>query len=248
MLVLPMVLGLAVAGRMAAPALYAACGMLLVFLARSASVPTASRLVQGRALPPGVLARRLAWTALYGAGAVACVAAALAGVGTGTRSELGAALIVPLALGSVHAMLGLAGRDRGLGAEVLGMIGLAAGAPLVAVAAGAPLDRRTIGAGALSLAYFLSSLAFVRAYRRLKSAGSVDTESCLWAHAAIVAALAALWGGGCLPAAAWAAFVPVLLRTAWGLARPPRNLATLGWREVGVAATFTIAAVAALLS
>ena len=39
------------------------------------------------------------------------------------------------------------------------------------------------------------------------------------------------------------AFAPVAIRTAWGLARPPRTLRTLGLRELWVALAFTLAAI-----
>lgn len=246
MLVLPMALGLATAGRLAAPAGWVAVGMLLLFLVRSTSIPAAARLVEGRAVPPGFLARRVTWTALYGAGAAACLIAAFAGTVESDRTSVLLAAIVPMGLGAVHAALGIVGRDRTLAAEIVGMAGLASAAPLVVAASGAPLDRRAAGAGALALAYFLSSLAFVRAYRRRRTTGRIAVAPCAVAHAAIVAALVLLWRTGSLPALALAAFAPVVARTAWGLARPPRNLAELGWREVGVAAIFAVAASAAL--
>jgi hypothetical protein len=59
---------------------------------------------------------------------------------------------------------------------------------------------------------------------------------------ALVLALGAAWWTGWLAPALLVAFVPVLARTAWGLARPTKNLRVLGWREVGVAAAFLAAA------
>jgi len=246
MLLLPMGLGYAVAARFDGVAVWISAALLLFFLARAAAVPTLARHREGRPLPRGLLARRLAWAVLYGLAATACVALAFRSTPAG-RSTLAEALLPPVVLGLIHAALGLYSRDRGLWGELVGMAGLASAAPLVAVAAGAPFDRRAGGAAALAFAYFLSSLAFVRAYRKLKSAGRIDARLCLWAHAGIVAALGVLWAAGCLPAAALAAFAPVLARTVWGLAHPPRDLAALGWREISVAVAFTLAGSAAFI-
>jgi hypothetical protein len=39
------------------------------------------------------------------------------------------------------------------------------------------------------------------------------------------------------------AFAPVVARTVWGLASPPRNLRQVGLREIWVAVSFTVIAV-----
>jgi hypothetical protein len=63
----------------------------------------------------------------------------------------------------------------------------------------------------------------------------------------IAAAIAQLAIGSFLPLPVAAAFLPVFARTAWGLAAPPANLRTLGWREAGVSAAFTAIAAAGYL-
>jgi len=248
MLLIPLVLGFAV-GRGGSPAaLWAAAGMVLLFLARGASIPAAARLLGGRPLPVGYLPRRLAWTAIYTFAAIACFVGVLAKVPSAEREIVVLAAVLPLGLGIAHSVLGLAGRDRALFGEIVGMAGLAAAAPLVAAAAAARLERWAVGAGALALGYFLSSLAFVRAFRRIKETGRLPKGRCLAAHTGIGAGLVALVALRFLPALALASFVPIAVRTAWGLARPPRNLKILGWREVTVAASFVAIAAAAFLA
>jgi len=105
------------------------------------------------------------------------------------------------------------------------------GRPLVAVAAGAPAGGKTSAAAALSLAYFLSSLAFVRAYRKKKSEGRVATGACLGAHAVIVASLCALAWSSWIPVLALLAFTPVLARTLW--AWRSRRVTSRSWLARG---------------
>jgi len=244
MLVIPLVLGVAAAGALERSSLWAAAAMVLLFLARGASVPAGARFVGRRPLPAGYLPRRLVWTGIYTSGAGTCFAAALAGVTPAARETVVLSAVLPLGLGIVHSVLGLAGRDRSIVGEVIGMAGLASAAPLIVAASGGRLDRQAVGAGAFALLYFVSSLAFVRAFRGIKESGRLEALPCLVAHAGIGVGLVALYGLGFVPATALAAFVPVAVRTAWGLSRPPPNLKVLGWREVAVAGIFLVVAAA----
>ncbi len=247
MLAIPLLLGFAAAGRPVAATLLLVPSMTLLFLARFVAVPAAARVASGKASPPGYLRRRAAWTSVYLAGSAAGFAFAWAAAEPPARPGALAVGGVILVLGTVHASLALARWDRTLGGEVVGMAGLAGGAPLVMAFAGRPPDGQGAGLALLCLSYFLSTVAFVRAFSRLKADRRAAIAACLLSHAGIGAAIASLWAAGWIPAAATLAFVPALLRTAWGLASPPENVRALGWREAWVASAFAAIAFAALV-
>lgn len=246
MLAIPLVLGLAEARTPRSSALLMLPAMLFVYLARSAAVPALSRSREGRRLPSSYLRWRLAWTGLYLGAALACFAASFALADAKARPAMGYAALAPLSLGIVHAALGVAGRERSLVGELIGMAGLASAAPLVVAASGTELGGAALGASGLALIYFLSSLSFVRTFRRIKTRGSQAPAPCVLVHLALLLGLGALFALGWVPAAACLAFVPIGVRTAWGLYRPPRDLRVLGWCEVAVAAAFLLVAVAAI--
>jgi hypothetical protein len=249
MLVLPLVLGLR-AGSPDAAALLIVSTMTLLFFARYALVPLGARLVEGGAHSGGAVAARLGWGAAFLAGSLLAFAAAFAAAGPAARPPALRAGAVTVALGLVHSALVLAGRHRAWWAEFVGMAGLASAAPLVIAVSGHPLDRRAIGIGALCLVYFVSTLAYIRAWRAMTRAGGGPAgraaAPCVAAHALLAAVLAALWETGFVPGWALLGFVPVAARTAWGLLFPPRSVRTLGWREVAVAVLFTLLALPAL--
>ena len=96
------------------------------------------------------------------------------------------------------------------------------------------------------MGYFLSSVAYVRAYETLRANGQGAIRSCVVAHTALAAGLLALAVYGALPPWWWVAFVPVIARTVWGLAAPPGNVRQVGLREAWVATAFTLLACLAL--
>jgi hypothetical protein len=260
MLAIPLILGLRVGPPGAAPLLVVPA-MTLLFFARYALVPLGARLVEGRAPPPGLIAARLGWGAVFLAGSLLAFAGALLLAEAAHRPAALRAGAATVALGLGHSALVLAGWHRVWWGEAVGMAGLASAAPLILAVAGRPLDRRALGLAAICLVYFLSTLAYVRAFRTIVREGGGGGDGlpggrraddggaarrCAAAHALLAAAVAALWRAGFVPGAAVWAFVPVLVRTAWGLRRPPRTLRILGWREVIVAALFTGLALAAL--
>jgi YwiC-like protein len=244
MLVLPLVLGLAAAGTPAAAAWLVPPAMALLFMSRYAAVAAATRIVDGRKTPQGFIARRVLWAAIYIAGAVVMFAAAWRLAPAGSRRDAAIAGGVTLALGALHTALVFAGRDRTIPGEIVGMSGLASAATLVIAMAGRPLDRRAVGAGLLAFLYFASSLAYVRAIRGLWKGDPKGRRRCIAAHVLLGSAAVQLAAGAFIPPVAAAAFVPVFARTAWGLVRPPASLRMLGWREVGVAVTFALVAIA----
>jgi hypothetical protein len=247
MLAIPLLLGFAAARRPGVPALSVIPAMLSLYLARSVAVPTAARLARGRPSPPGYVARRAVWAAIYLAGSVAAFAAAAAAADPPARRAALAVGAVVFLLGSAHAALALAGKDRTLVGEALGMAGLAGGASLVTAFAGRPLDGRAAGLALLALSYFFSAAAFVRAFERTKTARTAATVACIAAHAVLLGGLVLLCVTRWIPPLAILSFAPVLARTAWGLRFPPRNVRVLGWREAGVATAFAVIASLALL-
>ncbi len=243
MLLIPLALGFVLADTKVPGPLWVAAGMLLLFFARSASVPATARFLAGRNVAPTEMFRRFAWTTLYGIGGALCFLAAV--VPAVRAPHVVGAIAAPLGLGVVHAALGLMGRDRSIAGELVGMGALASATPLVAVAGGRIPDRVLLGAAVLAFSYFASSLAFVRSFRLWRESGRMPIAACATAHAAIGLVLVGLFSAGWMPALALGAFVPVVARTARGLLAPPRNLRILGWWEVAVAVSFFLLAAAA---
>jgi hypothetical protein len=248
MLVLPLALGAMAARTVTAASALILPATVLLFLARFAPMggTRARRRGAGRpALDPG----RLAWSGLYLAGSAACLLAAVLLAAPAQRPAALAIAALTGALGAANSLLVLAGKGRTLAAELLAMGAVALTAPLVVVLAGAPLTGLAAGLAAFSLAYFLSTVSFVRAFRSLGDPGARGraTVACGLAHAGLLAALAAAWSVGWIPVGLLAAFLPPLARTAAGLIRPPRSLAALGRQEIAVSAALLALAGAALL-
>jgi hypothetical protein len=244
MLAIPPLLGAAAAWPPGVAAIPLAAGLLCLFLARHAAVPAAARVAQGKSPPKGTLSHRLLWSALYVGASLSLLVAGLALVPARSRTETLSVALAIAALGGAQTIFALAGRDRSTPAEILGMAGLAASAPLIVVSAGRPLDGGAAGVGLLALAYFLSSLAYVRAVRRLWRGERRAIGWCAAAHAGILLGLVVLVGCGWLPVPSLLAMAPVLVRTAWGLVSPPGTLRALGFREIGVAVLFAALAAA----
>jgi hypothetical protein len=248
MLAVPPLLGAAAARPAGAAAALLSAALLFLFLARYAAVPAVARAVQGKPAPPGALPPRLLWSGLYLGTSGGFLLGALSLTPSPSRAAALSAALVTATLGGAQTLFALAGRDRSTPAEILGMAGLASAAPLIVVSAGRPLDGRAAGVGLLALAYFLSSLAYVRAVRRLWRGDPRAGARCVAAHAAMLLGLLALWRLRWIPALSLLSFTPVLARTAWGLVSPPGTLRILGFREIGVAVLFVVVAMAALAS
>lgn len=242
MLGLPLLFGLSLAGS--APAAWGvALAGVLAFLAHYALVPVLQRGRSGRPGPADWTRARWTWGAIYLAGAAAAFVGSLA-----LSPARGALLLLAAASGAcaaVYLAAAALGSGREVGSEIVGMVGLALAAPLIAAAAGA-LDRRAWTAAAIPLAYSLSATAYVRAYGGFRHERRAATLRCLGAHAGIVAALVALAGAGYVDPWPLAALVPPLLRTGVGLVRPPVNLRVLGMWELAVAAFLALICIVAL--
>jgi hypothetical protein len=241
MLVLPLALGLAAAERVTAAAALVPPASVLLFLARFAAMG-GTRARRG-------IRDRLPWTLLYLAASAAVLLGAVALADPAARGAAIAVAAVTGLLGGGNAALVLAGKGRGLPAEALAMAAVAATAPLIGVLSGAPLDARAGTAGGACLAYFASTVAYVRAHRALGDPARRGraVAACTAAHAGVAIALAAVILSGAAPAGLAVAFAPVFGRTGWGLARPPRSLGALGRREIAVSAAFLVLAALALL-
>ena len=246
MLVIPMWLGLAAGGVRSGAAWLVPPAAVLVFLAHHAIVPWAQRARERKASPPGYAARRLLWGAAYLALAVLVFAGAVLEAHPAARGPFLTMAGTASLLAAVYAAACVLGRGRSIGFEFLGLASVSLSAPMIAAAAGRPLDRTLFGASALALGYFLSSVSYVRAYETLRVNSQGAIRSCVAAHVALAAALLALAAYGALPRSWWAAFIPVIARTVWGLAVPPGNVRQVGLREAWVAAAFTLIACLAL--
>jgi hypothetical protein len=205
-------------------------------------VPPVARHLDGRAFPHGYLGARFSWTALYAAAAGWALGTAAIRAGSQARDELFTAAALVFGLGGVHAVIGLLHRDRGIPGELVGMTSLASGALLVLAASGRPLDREAFGVMVLALAYFVSTLAIVRAFRRSRVHPGTGAVACLWVHVGIIGVLAAFWSFGSVPAGSLLAFLPVLGRLALAPLFPARNLREVGLREVAVSVAFVLLA------
>ncbi|HMB67763.1 MAG TPA: YwiC-like family protein [bacterium] len=248
MLVLPLVLGALAARTVTAASLLILPATVLLFLARFAPMGGTRARRRGAGRPP-LDPGRLTWSVIYLAASAACLAAAVALAPPDRRPAAVAIAAVTGALGTANAVLVLAGKGRSAGAELLAMSAVALTAPLVLVLAGHPAGGLGAGLAVLCLAYFLSTMSFVRAFRVLgePEAAPRAVVGCLVTHALLVVGLAAAWKAGWIPVLLLAAFVPVLARTLVGLMRPPRSLAALGRREIGVSVTLLALAGVALL-
>ena len=247
MLIIPMLLGLAAGGARVGCAWLVPPATVFVFLAHHAIVPWAQRARERKTSPPGYAVRRLGWGAAYLGLALFVFAGAVHAAPPAARGPFLTIAGIAAVLAAVYAVACVLGRGRSIGPETLGLAGVSLSAPMMVAVAGRPLDRTLLGAAALALGYFLSSVAYLRAYETLRVNRQSAIRSCVAAHIALTAALVALDFYGALPRLWWIAFVPVIARTVWGLARPPANVRQVGLREAWVAASFTLLAYAALI-
>jgi len=217
-----------------------------VFLAHHAIVPWAQRVRERKPSPPGYATKRLVWGAVYLAGGALVFACAVLLARPAARGPFLAIAGVAAVLAAVYALAAGCGCGRSIVAEIVGMAGVSLSGPMMAAAAGRPLDRSLLGASVIALGYFLSSLAYVRAYERIRNEPWAAIRACVIAHVALAAALSALAVYGALPPWWWVAFVPVIARTVWGLTLPPDNVRQVGLREAWVALSFTAIAAAIL--
>jgi len=239
MLAIPLVLGFGAGGWKAPAVWWVPPATVLVFLAHYALVPWLQRAREGKASPAGYSARRMTWGSVYLAGSAACFAGTVTLTGGEARILLLAIAAAAATLAAIYAVSAAFGSGRTLVAELLGMTGMSLTGPMMAAAAGQPLSRALFGSSALALAYFLSSVASVRSYERMKTDSPRATAFNIFAHLGIAEGIGLAALAGMLPRWWWLAFGPVIARTVWGLFSPPANLRALGMREIWVAVSFT---------
>jgi len=247
MLFIPMAVGLAAAHGPSAAALLFLPALVLLFLARAAALSAARHFLSRGAAPgrvprPGFFERHAIWSVFYLGASLALLIAALTSTPSATLTPTMVAVATVALLGGCQTLLALFGRGRSIGAEVIGMAGLATTAPLIVFASGRPPTAASISSGVIVLIYFLSSLSCVRAYRVERKAGGNSRRGDIIFHLALTGLLAGLWRVDFISSLVLLAFIPVFARTAWGLAFPPPNLAALGRREVVISILFTLAA------
>lgn len=247
MLAIAPALGLAAAPGLGAASLLVLPGLLFLFLARYAALPAATRIAQGKGASASFLARRIGWSLLYLAVSAGALAGAWLSTPDASKDAAGIAAAWLLVLGGIHAALALVSKDRTVWGELLGMAGLAGAAPFVAFAGGAPPGWRPAAAGGLALAYFASSVALVRGWRARQGRERKAAARILFAHVALAAAVAMLYGFADLPAGAAAAFAVPCARAVWSVGFPAPTLRDLGFRELRTAAVFLAVAVSGLL-
>lgn len=242
MLALPLLLGLSLGGGHRA-AWGVPVAAVLAFLAHYAFVPVIQRGRAGKPGPAEWARARWTWGGLYLVGASLAFAATLL-LSASPRTVVNLALVSG-ACAAVYFAAAALGSGRAIVSELVGMAGMALSAPLIAAAAGR-LDHRAWTAAAVAYAYFVSSVAFVRAYGALREDRAGATARCLLAHAGVALFLGVLAATGRVAAWPLLAMLPPLGRTVRGLVRPPRNLRVLGMQELGVAVALAVICIVAL--
>jgi hypothetical protein len=232
MLLLPLLLGSVIVGARLSAAWLLPPAVVLVFLAHYAIVPWARR--------------RLCWAGIYFLVATVLFVVVVISTPAANRTWLLFVCGVSVLCGAAYMAASCARAGRLIIAELMGMLAMSLSAPIMALAAGDPADMRLAGPPALAFAYSASTLSYVRAYTSLGRGRVAAAVGCIGAHFVILGGLALLCLAGWLSPWAFAAFIPVLARTAWGLARPPRNLRAVGMREIWVALCFTALAAAVI--
>jgi hypothetical protein len=239
MLALPLLLGIALTRGRSAAAWMVVPGFLLAFLAHDALVQAVHAARRENPASGAYVGRRATWGAVYLAGAASCFLAVLILAPPQARPATLCVAAPVAAAAVVFALASALRRGHELWSELIGMAGVALGAPLMAAAAGTPPLGLPLGAAAMAYAYCLSSVTLVRTYERPRAAPAV----CVAVHLLLFGGMILLAWVGTVPRWGPLAFLPVAVRTAAALARPPRNLRELGMRELWVAASFALLSV-----
>ena len=134
-----------------------------------------------------------------------------------------------------HAWLISRKSDRTILSELIGIVSLTSSAPVLYYVSKQRADAVLILLWGLHILYFISSLFYVKmlvARCSAKSTARQLTVQCVAYHAILLFSLALLAWQKQLPVLILIAFVPILLRTAYGV-RPSEN--RLNLRKVGYA-------------
>jgi hypothetical protein len=243
MLVLPLILGFGLAGLRPSAAWLVPVAVILAFLSYYSIVPVIQRMRSKRPPEASALRHRSLWAGIYLTAALIAFGAVYDLTPEWSRPTL-LVLAVPAAIGAgVYTVASALGHGRRVAVELLGMAAMSLSAPIMAIAAAEPFDNHLPAASLLAFTYSAATLAFVRAWGDLKEDRRSAILGCVVAYVVLLAGLGyAAWRGWFAPLL-FVAFVPVVIRTVWGLARPPQFLRQLGMREIWVALSFTILSV-----
>jgi hypothetical protein len=231
MVCMPLVLGAAQAEWGLSASWLIPSAVLLIFLAHYAVVQSD---------------RRAGWAAAYCTLAGVLFAATVALTSEQNRTSLLAIAALSALCGGSYTAACYAGAGRFIITELVSMVGMSLSAPMMVLAAGRPLERGIAGGAVMAFGYSLSILSFVRAYTGRKQGRTASAALCIVVHALMLGGLAMMGKAGWLPPWWLTAFLPVIWRTAWGLARPPKNLRAVGMRELWVSLAFAILAATVL--
>lgn len=248
MLVLPLLLGQAAAGGRSPAGWSFSAAVIAVFLAHYALVPIVERRLAGRNAPADWSRRRRVWGAIYFGVALALFAATVGLAPAANRSVITGLATTAAVLGAVYFTAACLGAGRRAAVELVGMVAMSVSAPIVAFASGRPFSARPLGAAVLAVVYSASALSFVRAFGAARERRGRALVACLAQHAALVAIIAWVARDGWLPSWWWISFVPLVARVVWGFVLPPPNLRRLGLREIWVALTYAVLAVALVVA
>ena len=243
MLAIPLLLGLALTRGRSGAAWWVVPGFLLAFLAQDALLQWAHT---GRRKPTsrGHLRRTAGWGLAYLSGSAACFLFALWTAPAEARPSVLAVAVPAAVAAAVWGSHSALHRGRALWSELIGMAGMTLAAPLMATAAGMPVRGLPMGAAATAYAYCLSTVTCVRTFERRRAAPRSAAAIDLAAHVVLFAAVALLSRIDIAPPRLPLSLVPVAVRVGAGLAWPPRDLRALGRRELWVASSFTLVALA----
>ena len=140
--------------------------------------------------------------------------------------------------------------DRLIISEVLAIAGMTLTAPAAYYASSGDLDRIAFLLWVLSVAYFSSSVFYIKlrvtaAHGRDEDCRRETRRQCMAYHAFLLLGLLAMSITGSIPLFVLMAFMPVLLRTAWALLKPQKRLrlSRIGLAELAYATVFLVVTV-----
>jgi hypothetical protein len=231
MVCMPLVLGAAQAGWRPSAAWLLPPAVLLLFLAHYAVTQSG---------------RRWGWAGAYCTLAGLFFAAAVSLASGQQRVWLLTIAGLSTLCGGSYTAATFLGAGRLVVTELLGMVAMSLSAPMMAFAAGLPPKKLIAAPPVIAFAYSVSILSFVRAYTGRRQGRAAAAAACIVVHVALLGGLTVLGEAGWLPPWWWSAFLPVVWRTAWGLARPTKNLRAVGMRELWVSVVFAAIAAAVI--
>lgn len=240
-LLLSYVLGSAVAGKVGVASLLL-LGALLAAMPARHTLGLWLRASARRGPPRWRGGAHLGWAGLYGAIAAGSLAALVLVYHLWLVLPLGA---LAGAAGVALTLLERARRDRTLGGEILGMMGLSVATPTAYYVAGGASLTAGLGLWLLALLMFCGGVVHVRQVARQTSS---SLPSRLY-HCSALALALGLGLLGVVPTAAFLALAPATVRAALGphMVRPeaggPRGIRRLGFTELAHGVLFVVIAV-----